>query len=384
METVKGFKDFTGEEAIKREEIRKILVSAFESYGFEPAETPIIEQREFVRGENMHDDAVSDIFKLEDRGKRELALRYEFTFQLKRIMQGRKMPYKRYSIGPVFRDEPVKGNRLRQFIQCDVDIVGSNLRSEAEILSLTKEVLSKLGINVEIYVNNRKLLNEILLKENIDENNFSDVIREIDKLDKLERSEIEKNLKEFGAEKILDIFDKPSSFFTKYENYKEINELVKYCDMYGVKIKFLPSLARGLSYYNGNVFEVKSKEMKETITAGGSYMFNNVQCSGISFGLDRLSLISKIEIENKKVMVISIGEDEKSIEIANELRKNGYSAIIFFEKISKALDYANAKDIGKVVFVGSDEVKKKKVKVRDMHSGKEKLVNIDKISTLIN
>jgi len=128
IETVKGFKDFTGEEAEKREEIRKILVECFENYGFEPAETPIVEYKEFVKGENVTDEAVSDIFKLQDKGKRDLALRYEFTFQLKRLMLGRKLPYKRYSIGPVFRDEPVSGNRMRQFTQCDVDIVGAETK----------------------------------------------------------------------------------------------------------------------------------------------------------------------------------------------------------------------------------------------------------------
>ena len=124
------------EEAQKREDVRRVLVEVFQMYGFEPAETPIIEYREFVKGDNQNDEAVSDIFKLEDRGKRELALRYEFTFQLKRLMQGKKLPYKRYQIGSVFRDEPVSGNRLRQFTQCDVDIVGAEISDEAEILEI--------------------------------------------------------------------------------------------------------------------------------------------------------------------------------------------------------------------------------------------------------
>src|SRR3989344_9471296 len=134
METVKGFKDFTGEEASKREKIRNIIVDNFKRYGFEPAETPIVEYESFVKGNNEQDEAVSDIFKLEDKGKRKLALRYEFTFQLKRLAQNKKLPYKRYQIGEVFRDEPVKPGRLRQFTQCDVDIVGSTLKDEAEVL----------------------------------------------------------------------------------------------------------------------------------------------------------------------------------------------------------------------------------------------------------
>ena len=150
-DTIKGFRDFTGEEAEKREAIRKILVETFEKYAFEPAETPIVEYREFVKGDNTEDEAVSDVFKLSDKGQRDLALRYELTFQLKRLMEGKKLPYKRYAIGPVFRDEPVTGNRLRQFTQCDVDTIGATIRDEAEVLAIVKDVLSQLGIEFIIY-----------------------------------------------------------------------------------------------------------------------------------------------------------------------------------------------------------------------------------------
>src|SRR3989338_10121156 len=158
-ETVKGFQDFSGEEALKRVKIKKIIEDTFQLYGFEPAETPIIEQGEFVKGDNSGDEAVSDIFKLKDRGERNLALRYEFTFQLKRLSRNKKLPYKRYQIGPVFRDEPISGNRFRQFTQCDVDVIGSSIKDEAEIVALTLSVLNDLGIKSVINVNNRKLIN---------------------------------------------------------------------------------------------------------------------------------------------------------------------------------------------------------------------------------
>src|SRR3990167_181326 len=150
---VKGFRDFTGEEAVKREEIRKIIVETFEKYGFEPAETPVVEQEEFVRGENQSDEAVRDTFKLEDRGKRKLALRYEFTFQLKRLAQNKKLPYRRYQIGELFRDEPIREGRTRQFTQCDIDVVGSTVKDEAECLSAFSDVFNRLGIEVTIYFN---------------------------------------------------------------------------------------------------------------------------------------------------------------------------------------------------------------------------------------
>ncbi len=371
-ETIKGFKDFTGEDAIKRAEIKKILIKNFEKYGFDPAETPIVEYEEFVQGENASDEAVSDIFKLEDKGKRKLALRYEFTFQLKRIAKGKKLPFKRYQIGEVFRDEPISANRFRQFVQCDVDVIGSSIKDEAEILSLVSDVTKELGISIVINVNNRKLLNEILDGEKI--KNKEQVMREVDKLDKLDEKQIKENLKKLGAEKVLNIFKKPEAFFKKYNSYSEIEELKKTCKAYGVKINFQPSLIRGLSYYNGSIFEVKTKKMKETIIAGGSYMFNNVQSTGISFGLDRLAMIAKIESEKEKYLVISLKQDKESIKLAQQLREKGKSVCIFYGKPSKALEYANSYGFGKVIFVGEKEVKAKKFKVKNMKSGKESLL----------
>ena len=154
-EPAKGFRDFSGEEALKREKVIEIITKNFKIFGFEPAETPIIEYEEFVKGNNANDGAVSDIYKLEDKGKRKLALRYEFTFQLKRLANNKKLPYKRYQIGPVFRDEPSTSNRFRQFIQCDADVVGSDVKNEAEILALSDKILKELGINGIIYVNSR-------------------------------------------------------------------------------------------------------------------------------------------------------------------------------------------------------------------------------------
>ena len=371
-EAVKGFKDYLGEDAEKREEIRKILVEAFESYGFEPAETPVIEYEEFVKGNNENDEAVSDIFRLEDKGKRKLALRYEFTFQLKRLMNNKKMPYKRYQIGPVFRDEPISANRFRQFTQCDVDIIGSGVKEDAEILSLAKEILDKVEVKFTIYFNNRKLLNEILESEGIKKK--VEVIKEIDKLDKLSEKEVKENLKKYGAEKILEIIKKPKGFFERYNSYSEIKELEKYLKIYGVKAEFSPSLARGLSYYNGTIFEIKTQKIKETITAGGAYMFNGIQCVGISFGLDRISLLSSLKDEKEKFLVVSLGKDKEVIKLVEKLRKDGKVVGIYYGKPTKALDYANSYNFNKVIFVGEKEVKSKKFKIKDMKTGKESLL----------
>ncbi len=372
-ETVKGFRDYIGEEAQKRAEIKKIVIENFNKYGFEPAETPIIENEEFVRGENEKDEAVSDIFRLQDKGKRKLALRYEATFQLKRIMNNKKFPYKRYQVGAVFRDEPVSENRVRQFISCDADIIGSSIKDDAEILSLAKNILDNLKIKYTICVNNRKLINEIFDELGI--KNREDVIREIDKLDKLSEKEVAQNLKKYNAEKVLTIFKKEESYFERYKSYEEIKELKKYCSYYKTKIEFLPSLARGLSYYSGTIFEIKSN-IKETILGGGSYVFNAIQCVGFGVSIERLSAVSNLKFEEDKYLVISLNEDKEAIRIANTLREKEKNVSIFYGKPSRALEYANSYNYGKVIFVGEREVKEKKFKIKDMKTGKESLLKI--------
>lgn len=374
METVKGFKDFSGEDAEKRAEVRRILAEIFEKYGFEPAETPIIEYESFVKGDNANDEAVSDIFKLKDRGKRKLALRYELTFPLKRLMKNKKLPYKRYQIGEVFRDEPVTSNRFRQFTQCDIDIIGSDVKDEAEVLATVKTIAEKLKVNLIIYVNNRKLLNEILDELKVKKNK-EQILREIDKMDKLSGKEIVKNLKKFGAEKILSVFKKKESYFEKYKAYKEILELKKFCNYYGVKVEFKPSLVRGLSYYNGTVFEARVKGSKDSVIGGGAFKFNNIQSFGYGSGLERLTGVAKIENKKSKAMVISIGQDREAIKLAQSLRKKGEDCLIYYGKPSKALGYANSRGLDKVIFVGKDEVKKGKFKEKDMKSGKEKYIS---------
>jgi histidyl-tRNA synthetase len=369
IKIVKGFKDI---EASKKITIRNIIEEIFKLYSFQPVQTPIIEYEKFVKGDNQEDEVISDIFKLQDKGKRKLALRYEFTFQLKRLMKNKKLPYKRYQIGEVFRDEPITGNRWRQFTQCDVDIVGSDVNSEAEILKIASEILDKLSIKFTININNRKLLNEILDEQKITKK--EQVIREIDKLDKQPEFEIRRNLKKYNADKILNIFKKPESYFKKYNSYKEIQELKKICKLYNIKINFQPSLARGLSYYNGNVFEIRSN-IKETIAAGGSYLINNIQCTGISFGLDRLELLAKLKPEKKQVLIISLKQDKKAIRLAEKIRKSEIPCSIMFGKPGKALEYANSYKIPFVIFIGDEEVKKKKIKIRNMRNGKEKLIS---------
>ena len=354
-------------------------MSLFERYGFNPAETPIVEYEEFVKGDNPKDEAVSDIFKLSDKGKRKLALRYEFTFQLKRLMENQKLPFKRYEIGEVFRDEPVAGNRLRQFVQCDADIIGSNIKDEAEILALANDILVNIGVKPIILINNRKLLNQILESGGVKEKDKESVLREIDKYGKLPEKEIKRTLRKYKAESLIDSLKKGEKFFSQFDAYKEIIGLMEYCKVYGFRVLFSPTLVRGLSYYNGNIFEVKAKGIKETIVGGGSYMFNNVQCSGISFGLDRLALIAKPIAKQDRYLIVSLNQDREAIKVAQQLRQREKVVTLFYGKPSKALEYANSYKINKVVFIGAKEIKKKIFKVKNMITGKESKLIITKL-----
>jgi len=372
LEPVKGFKDYTGKQALIRSKIKEIIENKFKLYGFQPAETPVIEYESFITANNPSDEAVSDTYKLTDKGKRKLALRYEFTFQLKRLAKNKKLPYRRYQLGPVVRDEPTSSNRFRQFTQADVDVVGSSIKDEAEILALASAIFKKLGIKITILINNRKLLNEILEQEKI--KNKLDVIKELDKLDKLPENQVRANLKKYKAEKLLSLFKKPETWFKKFSAYSEIQELEKYCKFYNIKVNFQPNLARGLSYYTGSIFEIKSTKLKETIAAGGSYLVNGIQSTGISFGLERLSNLAKVNIDKPDYLIISINQDSASIKLAEKLRKAGKTCFIL-DKISKALEYANSNNIPQVIFLGEKEAKKNKIKIRDMKTGKEKLIN---------
>ena len=216
------------------------------------------------------------------------------------------------------------------------------------------------------------MLIEILESEKIKDKEA--VLREIDKLDKLPEQDVKANLKKLGAEKIIELFKKPESYFKKFRSYEEIAELERYCDFYNVRAKFQPSLARGLGYYTGSIFEIKAKEMDETILAGGTYAVNGIQASGISFGLDRISKLADVKIKERRIIIASINKDREAVKLASRLRGWGISVVQMY-KVTNALEYANSLNIPYVVFLGENEVKARKFKLRDMKTGKEKMLS---------
>lgn len=391
IETVKGFRDVLPPESLKRRKIRQVIEEQFSLYGFLPIETPTIEYDELLKGDNEQDQSVSDRFRLQDRGGRNLGLRYEFTFQLSRIIKENpmlKMPFKRYQIGYVFRDEALKSGKSREFIQCDADIVGDeSINADAECLALASSIMSKLNIGADIFVNNRKLLNAIAKEAGIDEKDTLQAFREIDKLDKLPEDEVKANLTKLigtdNTNKIFLLLKKDLNYFlkNKFEGANEIKQLEDIGISYGFKIKFKPALMRGFSYYTGNVWEIWATGIGMSLAGGGrfddkvgKYAGRKIPAVGISFG--KLLDWPDIEAEGVKVVFISIGKDEESIRWVQELRNQDISCSIFFGKISKALEYANSYSIPYAIFLGEEESKRKKLKLRDMKTGKEQMLSL--------
>lgn len=413
LQTARGVRDIPPEEKILMNKVVDTLKEVFELYGFMPLETPILERYETLAakfGAGAGSDALKETFKLTDQGKRKLGLRFELTTSLARFIAMNpmlKMPFKRYEIGPVFRDGPVELGRVRQFWQCDVDIIGTkSMLAEAEIIALMQDAFNRLGLDIIIKVNNRKLLNGILEQAGIQKKEEAMIV--IDKLDKIGKQGVAKELKEkgFGDKQVKNIFSLIKENVTLTElkrginneegkaGIQELEELFDYSRKMGIKFQFDVSLARGLAYYTGTVFEVFLKKGKITSSlAGGgrwdkmigSFMGDKqeVPAVGVAFGITRIleALKEKEAIMKKtptQVYVIPINTIDKSLKIARELRSEGVRTELSLGKkgVSKNLEYANSLGIPYVIIIGNDELKKRKVLLKDMLSGQEQLLTV--------
>lgn len=390
VDTVKGFQDILPPASLKRRAVREVVERYYQLYGFLPIETPMIEFDELMRPDSLagEDEAVSDRFRLKDRGGRNLGLRYEFTFQLARIFKLNptiKLPFKRYQIGENFRDEPVGPGRFRQFTQCDADIVGEHsLDADAECLALVKDILDALQIEAVIHVNNRKLIAALI--ESVQIGDGAAVMRELDKIDKIGEDHVKSNLRKYAdANQILTLFkllEKDLAFFVGngFDGAVDLETLQKKCSAYGVKIVISPTLVRGLSYYTGAIFEVRQAGKSLSIAAGGRYdkvvgkfVQREIPAVGISFGLDRVAELAKISVPAPvSALLISFNKDGHMIKLARKLREEGIACVTASGKPGKAMDYANAYTIPYVIFIGDEEVAKKKWKLKDMRTGEER------------
>jgi len=410
----KGTRDFKFNEEILRQRIIATIKKIFELHGFLPLETPILERFEILKAKYAGGaEILKEVFKLRDQGGRILGLRYDLTVPLARFIAINptvKLPFKRYQFGPVFRDGPIRTGRYRQFYQFDGDIIGvKNILAEVELINIVKEVFKTLGIDVVVKVNNRKLLSSILKYSGVKEKYIEKTILAVDKLEKIGKKGVEKELKAIGLEnrvikklfwflnkKGKDLIRILKDLMPENEGLKEIDSLFKYIKEKDVI--FDASLARGLVYYTGTIFEVFDKEgrIKSSLAAGGRYdemigkfVQKNMEfpAVGVSFGIDVIfdllrKNLPKLSID---VLVIPIKEYKEALEIAKKLRKNGINTDFALSErsLSKNLEYANSLGIPYVIFVGKKELEKGKIKLKNMLDGEERLITLEKAINIL-
>lgn len=409
IEILKGTRYYDTKEQILREKIIKIIKKTLERYGFNPIETPILQfysllASKYAGGEEI----LQECYKLKDRGNRDLGLRYELTITLIPFLlenQNIKLPFKRYEIGKVFRDGPIKKARIREFTQFDFDIIGCKSKlSELEILAIYNEVFEKLGIDIYIYLNNRKILLSILEYANIKENKNS-IILTIDKLEKISEGDIRKELADKGlSEKQIDkifeiinlkgnneeILNELERLETKdsREGTTELKEILELAKIYGLKnIILKPSLARGLNYYTSTIYEIFSNKLNSSLGAGGrydnlfkSFLGKELPAIGGSFGIDAIASILRSEKKSKvQVYLVPVGiTEEKFFPILKKLRRELNTDFdIVGRGISKNLEFADKNKIPFCIIVGENELKLGKVKLKNMNTREEKILKLE-------
>jgi histidyl-tRNA synthetase len=429
----RGMRDFLPSDIRKRNYVIGIIKQVYESYGFEPLETPSVENLETLTGK-YGEEGNQLIFKILKRGEKldlndkelaDTALRYDLTVPFSRVVANRKneLPkfFKRYQIQPVWRaDRPAKG-RYREFYQCDVDAIGSkSMIVEAELISAVCEVLKRLGFNdFVLRINNRELLREMLNASGIAENLQTDALVAIDKLDKVGNDGV---LKEFGergiddkaGKKILDLFvrlerSENAETLAELEKFignktKSLQSLAQILSLANISnIKIDASLARGLSYYTGAIMEIGVSDLAGSLAGGGRYdeligMFGKEQipACGFSIGLERIIVVMTERemfppelLTNSADVFVTIWNEEsiaESLKLANELRANGLRVTVYPEadKLAKQFKYASAINVPYVCVVGESELADGKVTVKNLANGEQETIERTKIAEYLN
>ena len=431
----KGTRDFSPAVMLKRNYIIEVIKKAFKTFGFLPIETPSMENLSTLMGK-YGEEGDRLIFKILNSGDylkkvdlssdfeakkmmpkiSEKALRYDLTVPFARyVVQHQNdiaLPFKRYQIQPVWRaDRPQKG-RFREFYQCDADVVGSDsLLYEVELIQLYDKVFTDLKLPSVIKFNNRKILSGIA--EVIgEEDKLIDMTVAIDKLDKIGIDKVKDEMLEKGissaavqkldpilnmqgaiSEKLKTMRDVLSNSVVGLEGVDEIQKVIDKLSVLGLEsteIDFDLTLARGLNYYTGSIFEVQAKGVQMgSIGGGGRYDdltgifgLKNMPGIGISFGLDRiylvleeLNLFPSLEADYTQLLFVNFGEQEADycLKALQKLRNAGINSELYPDaaKMKKQMNYANKKGIPYVVLVGEDEMKTGQLTVKNMNDGSQ-------------
>lgn len=439
----KGTRDFSPAVMLKRNYLMDVIRSAFQTFGYLPIETPSMENLSTLMGK-YGEEGDRLIFKILNSGDylkkvdqkndfdakkmtskiSEKALRYDLTVPFARyVVQNQNdisLPFKRYQIQPVWRaDRPQKG-RFREFYQCDADVVGSkSLLQEVELIQLYDTVFKALNLPVIIKLNNRKVLSGIA--EVIgEEDKLIDITVAIDKLDKIGLEKVKEEMLNKGvseeavkkldpillmsgnaSEKLSTMRELLAQSKIGLEGIDELQTIIDKINKLGLSISELDfdlTLARGLNYYTGAIFEVSAKGVQlGSIGGGGRYDdltgifgLKNMPGIGISFGLDRiylaleeLELFPSLQSDYSQVLFVNFGEQEADycLGCLSELRKNGINSELYPDasKMKKQMNYANKKGIPYVVLVGEDEMNSGQLTVKNMNEGTQELLSLESL-----
>ena len=427
--TLSGFMELLPNEQILFNQMMDNIRHTYEKYGFLPIDTPIIESSEVLLAK-AGGETEKQLYTF-TKGDSNLTLRFDLTVPLAKYVAAYynelAFPFRRYQIGKVYRGERAQRGRFREFYQCDIDVIGDgelSIINDAEIPSIIYDVFSKLGLDdFTLRINNRKILNGLF--EHIDsKSKATDIMRIIDKIDKIGEENVTLELGELGVsdESIKYIIDFIKIQGTTDEKLKMLNkvdisndlfkqgvselcDVVKYIRAFNVPEKCFEidlTIARGLDYYTGTVYETFLNKYKDigSICSGGRYndlaeyyTDRKLPGVGISIGLTRLffvlneiNLIKADKLSISQVLVISMVEDlSKGIEIANKLREAGIETEICFEdkKMKNQFKYADKLNIPYVIVVGEDEIKTGKYTIKDMRKGEQEQLYIDEIVKLL-
>ena len=413
LRNLKGTEDFLFKDQVVRNKIIDTLKQNFEKYGYMPIETPILNYYDLLALKYEEgDEILNEIYRLSDQGNRDIGLRYDLTVPFCKVVGMQKelrLPFRRYEIGKVFRNGPVKLGRTREFYQCDVDVVGIDGRLiETEQIVMAIEIFKCLGIDINVLYNNRKFMNGLLIEAGISNPTFG-VIGILDKLDKVDRKTIYKMFNDEGidnsiVDNIFNIFGKSlDEYNVLYKDSSNellkngLNELNDVTDSlkklnYLDNITFDSYLSRGLEIYTGIVFEFrdKLKRLTGSLGAGGRYDKiitnfindgNVYPAVGLSFGLEPIYVILKNEEKLSLVdyYIIPMNTEIECLELASKMRDKGKRVLIEMNKrkIKKSFDYANKENIPYVVVIGENEIKENKITIKNMNEGSQEMIDID-------
>ena len=427
----KGTRDFSQIEMARRNYIFSTIRDVFALYGFAQIETPAMELMSTLMGK-YGEEGDKLLFRIQNSGEKaneapEKGLRYDLTVPFARyVVQHRdtiQFPFKRYQIQPVWRaDRPQKG-RYREFYQCDVDVVGTDsLLAEVELIQIVEEVYRRLGINVCLHLNNRKVLAGIAEVIGAPDK-MIDITVAIDKLDKIGVDKVNGELRERGlsaeaVEALQPILNLSGDNISKLQSLRtilagseiglrgvaELEEVFNKLSIVDCRlsVELDLCLARGLNYYTGAIFEVKALDVQMgSITGGGRYdnltgIFGmpDVSGVGISFGADRIyDVLTELDLypaelqSTTQVLFACFGEDELNFaaQCATTLRAQGIRVEVYPEavKMKRQMAYADAKHIPYVAIIGSNELAEQKLMLKNMLTGEQQLVSLQQLGEML-